>query len=221
MTGTAATEYALAIDNLPVNSALTLYGLSWSDYEKLLQQFGEAPGFRVSYDKGKVQIMPVSFAHEYYAEFLKRVVERLSFMARTKIIFLGSATLKRQSKLKGVEPDASFYIQSASVIGNKINLDLESDPPPDVIVEVDIHHESLSRFPIYASLGIGEIWHYDDQLLTIYCLQQNQYLARPASRALPMLTSAVLTEFLTRSKSEDQYDTLLAFEEWLRAQPLQ
>lgn len=217
MVGTA-TEYALAIDTLPVNGALMLYDLSWGDYEKLLQQFGEAPGFRVSYDAGKVQIMPVSFAHEYYAEFLKRVVERLSFMARTKILFFGSATLKRQSKLKGVEPDASFYIQSAAVIGNKINLDLEHDPPPDVIVEVDIHHESLSRFPIYASLGIGEIWHYDDQLLTIYCLQQNQYVARPASRALPMLTSAVLTEFLTLSKSEDQYDTLLAFEEWLRAQ---
>ena len=40
MVGTA-TEYALAIDSLPVNSALTLYGLSWSDYEKLLQQFGK------------------------------------------------------------------------------------------------------------------------------------------------------------------------------------
>ena len=220
MVGTA-TEYALAIDTLPVNGALMLYDLSWGDYEKLLQQFGEAPGFRVSYDKGKVQIMPVSFAHEYYAEFLKQLVGLFSRWHRLKVLHFGSATLKRQSKLKGVEPDASFYIQSAAFIGSKINLDLEFDPPPDVIVEVDIHHESLTRFPIYASLGIGEIWHYDDQRLTIYCLQQNQYVARPASRALPMLTSAVLTEFLTRSKSEDQYDTLLAFEEWLRAQPPQ
>jgi len=30
-----------------------------------------------------------------------------------------------------------------------------------------------------------------------------------------MLTGGVLTEFLSRSRSEDQYETLVAFEIWL------
>jgi hypothetical protein len=37
----------------------------------------------------------------------------------------------------------------------------------------------------------------------------------PASQALPMLTADILSEFLARSKREGQYETLLAFEEWL------
>ena len=53
MVGTA-TEYALAIDTLPVNGLLTLQGLSWNDYENLLKQMGEAPSLRVSYDEGKI-----------------------------------------------------------------------------------------------------------------------------------------------------------------------
>jgi len=38
-----------------------------------------------------------------------------------------------------------------------------------------------------------------------------------ASQALPLLTGAILTEFLARSPKEDQYDILLAFEEWLKS----
>ena len=217
----ALPEYASAIEALPENSSLALYGFSWKDYETLLQTYDGVRSLHVSYDNGKVEIMPLSFEHEFYGRFLEQLVGLFSRICRRKVIHLGSATLKRQSKLKGVEPDASFYIQSCVIIGNKIRLDLEIDPPPDVIVEIDIHNESLSRFSIYAALGIPEIWHYDEKHLTIYHLQQGQYVPVPASPALPLLTGAVLTEFLTRCKDEDQYDTLLAFEEWLRAQPPQ
>jgi hypothetical protein len=50
-------------------------------------------------------------------------------------------------------------------------------------------------------------------------LHEGEYVAAESSRALPMLTAGVLTEFLTRSQQEDQYETLLAFENWLQAQP--
>src|SRR5262249_37899222 len=150
----------------------------------------------------------VSFEHEYYAEFLKRLVDRISFLLRVKVIFIGSATLKLQKKLKGAEPDGSFYVQSAAIIGNKIQLDLNTDPPPDVIIEIDVHHESLSLFPIYAALGIPEIWHYDERQLTIYQLAGSEYSPAAASLAFPILTSAILTEFLSRSRNDDQYETL-------------
>ena len=65
---------------------------------------------------------------------------------------------------------------------------------------------------------MGELWRYDGHALTIYHLQQGEYVSAESSRALPMLTSRVLTEFLTRSQQEDQYETLLAFEQWLQAQ---
>jgi hypothetical protein len=84
-------------------------------------------------------------------------------------------------------------------------------------VEVDLEHDSLSKFPIYAALGVNEIWRYDGQFLTIYHLAQGQYVAAPASQALPELSSGILTDFLARSHHEDQYQVLLAFESWLQA----
>jgi len=123
--------------------------------------------------------------------------------------------MKHSRWRKGSEPDACFYVQSASRIGNRVLLDFTNDPPPDIVVEVDINHDSLSRFPIYAALDVSEIWRYDGQALAIYLLEHNQYITSEASVALPMLTSAVLTEFLSRSRSEDQYETLLEFETWL------
>ena len=162
--------------------------------------------------------MTLSFKHEYYGDFIKRLVDRLHYVFRIKVIFFGSATLKRQRRLKGAEPDACFYVQNAPIIGHKINLDLRIDPPPDVVLEVDIHHESISRFHIYEGLDVPELWHYDEQKLTIYHLQEGRYEVAGNSRAFPILTGEVLTEFLTRSQTDGQDETLLAFEDWLRAQ---
>ena len=77
----------------------------------------------------------------------------------------------------------------------------------------------MNNIPIYAALGIHEIWRYDGHSLIIYNLQEGQYVPADASLALPMLTSKVLTEFLARVRREDQYDILLAFESWLQDQP--
>jgi Uma2 family endonuclease len=109
-------------------------------------------------------------------------------------------------------------VQNAILVGTKDEIDFNNDPPPDVVVEIDLHHESLSKFPIYAALGVPEIWRYDGDSLTIYYLRDEQYVASETSLSLPVFTSAVLTDFLARSPKQDQYDILLAFEEWLKTQ---
>jgi len=81
------------------------------------------------------------------------------------------------------------------------------------VAEVDINHDS--KFPFHAALGVTEIWRYDGQSLVIYRLEQDRYMTSGASLALPMLTGGVLTEFLSRSRGEDQYETLVAFQIWL------
>jgi len=207
--------YREVIERLPTDSTLILRGISWDDYEELLAAVGEAPGLRISYDQGTMQIMTPSSEHESYVRLIERLVDRVSSKLRIKVLSFGSATMKHSRWRKGSEPDACFYVQSASRIGNRVLLDFTNDPPPDIVVEVDINHDSLSKFPIYAALGVSEIWRYDGQALAIYLLERNQYIPSEASLALPMLTSAVLTEFLSRSRSEDQYEMLLEFEIWL------
>jgi Uma2 family endonuclease len=206
------------IERMPVDTVLTQHGVSWEEYEDLLNTVGESSGLRISFDDGRLQIMTLSQRHERYSTLIERMVDRVSRLLRIKILFYGSTTIKKQRKQKGVEPDACFYVQNAALVGTKDEIDFNFDPPPDVVVEVDLHHESLSKFPIYAALGVPELWRYDGDSLTIYQLRDEKYVAAEASLSVPLLTSAVLTEFLALSPKQDQYDILLAFEEWLKTQ---
>jgi Uma2 family endonuclease len=206
------------IERMPADSVLTQHGVSWDEYEELLETVGDASGLRISYDDGRLQIMTLSQRHERYSTLIERMVDRVSRLLRIKILFYGSTTIKKQRKQKGVEPDACFYVQNAALVGTKDEIDFNVDPTPDVVVEVDLHHESLSKFPIYAALGVPEIWRYDGDSLTIHHLRDEEYVASEASLSLPVFTSALLTEFLALSPKQDQYDILLAFEEWLNTQ---
>jgi Uma2 family endonuclease len=203
---------------LPPDSTLVLRGVSWEDYEELLEAVGEARGLRISYDQGTLQIMTLGTEHENIADLIQDLVRLLSLRLQIKVLSFGSATMKKRGKRKGLESDGCFYVQTAAAIGKKLRLDFESDPPPDIALEVDLHHESLSKFPIYVAISIPEIWRYDGQSLIIYHLQGGQYLPAETSLALPMLTSKTLTDFLARSQYEDQYDILLAFDKWLKDQ---
>ena len=206
------------VTRMPTDSVLIQHGISWDEYEELLDAVGEASGLRISYDAGTVQIMTLTQEHELYSTLIERIVDRLGSYLRIRVLFYGSATLRKQSKMKGAEPDACFYVQNAGLVGNKKRFDFEIDPPPDVVVEIDLHHDSISKFPIYAALGVPELWRFYEDSLTIYRLEGEQYLPSEASQALHLLTGALLTEFLRRSTKEDQYDILLAFEEWLKTQ---
>jgi Uma2 family endonuclease len=205
------------IDRMPADSILIQHGISWDDYEELLRAVGEARGLRICYDEGTLQVMTLSQKHENCSTLIERIVGLISLNVRTRVLFYGSTTIRRRWTQKGVEPDACFYVQNAEKVGTLVEIDFETDPPPDVVVEIDIHHESISKFPIYAALSVPEFWRYDGANFTIYLLKDGQYIPSDTSLALPLLTSDVLTEFLARSPKQDQYDILLAFEEWLKA----
>ena len=209
-------DYKELIERLTPEATLSLYGMSWETYEDILEMVGEAPPLRISYNEGVIQIMAISHEHDFFAACLEQMMGLIRSVLRTRILAFGGPTMKRQTKLKGVEPDASFYVQSAAALGNKFRLDLEIDPPPDIIVEVDIHHQSQFKFSIYAALGVPELWRYDGTRLTIYQLQTGQYSEVSASPALPLLRGQTLTDLLQRCQTEGQYEALLAFEEWLR-----
>lgn len=216
---TETTNYFAVVEKMPEDTVVIFHNATWEDYEELLAQVGEASGLRISFNDGTLKVMTLSHEHEKYAEFIKRLVSTLSFRLRIDILFFGSATMRKRKKTKGNEPDASFYVQTAATIGNRIHLDLAVDPPPDVMVEVDIHHDSRDNYPIYAALGVPEIWRYDGQEMTILHLQETDYISTENSQALPMLTSQVLTEYLRRMQQDGEFNAILAFDEWLQSLP--
>ncbi len=204
---------------LPVDSTLILRNVPWDGYEALLEAVGEAPGLRIAYDRGTLQIVILSPERESYSRLLERLVDRLSARLLIKILFFGSSTMKREDRSRGAEPDACFYVKTADVIGRKVQLDFATDPPPDIVVEIDITHDSVSKFLLYAALGVPELWRYDGTALTMYHLKDREYLPVSSSVALRVLDAATLTRFLNLSSDNDQHEILLAFEEWLDSIP--
>ena len=204
------------VERMPEDTVVTFHDVSWEEYEGLLERVGEASGLRISYNEGTMQVMTLSSEHEAYAEFIGGMLRMLSMRLRINIRFFGSATIRKKPRRKGKESDGCFYVQTAALIGNRVQLDFEKDPPPDVAVEIDIHHASRDMFAIYAGLGIPEVWRYDTRQLTIHLLRGSRYVKANASQALPMLTSAILTEFLARLRQDGEFQGMLAFDEWLQ-----
>ena len=214
-----AVNYYEIVAKLPVGTEIAFHNVAWEEYEELLAQVGEASGLRISYHDGKLKVMSLSSEHEKYVDFIKCLVAQIRVRLRINILFFGSATMRKRKHTKGNEPDACFYVQTADVIGNRIRLDFAVDPPPDVVVEVDVHHRSEENDPIYAALGVPEIWRYDERTVRILHLQGDEYIPVETSLALPMLTAHILTEFLTRMRGEGELIAILAFDEWLQTLP--
>ena len=132
---TQITTYYEIVSQLPQDASVTFRDVSWDEYEELLEQVGEATGLRISYDNGSLHAMIISAEHEKYAIFINSLIAGIRLRLRMDILAFGSATMRKRKHSKGNEPDACFYVQTAALIGNKIQLDFETDPPPDIVVE--------------------------------------------------------------------------------------
>ncbi|MGE0133357.1 MAG: Uma2 family endonuclease [Blastocatellales bacterium] len=204
------------VENLPEGGMITIPDVTWDEYEQLLADLGDRPGKRVNYDRGRLWIMSPSQYQEMYTSLLLRIalytVDALGYYLESR----GSATFKKKSFPGGMEPDTCFFIQNASRIIGKRKLDPHLDPPPDVIVEIDISSGSLYKLDFYADLGAPEIWPFDEKRLQILHLTEQGYVEATTSRALPVLTADALTQFLEQSKTEGQSAALRSFRRWLR-----
>ena len=217
---TQIANYYEIVSQLPEDASVTFQNVSWDEYEELLEQVGEAPGLRITYNSGSLQAMTISPEHEKYAFFINSLIAGIRLRLKIDILAFGSSTMRKRRKSKGGEPDACFYVQTAALIGNRIHLDFETDPPPDIVVEIDVHHDSRSKFPVYAALGVAEIWRYDGGSMTIHHLSDDgheHYLVQDTSTALPMLSARLLTETIDRMRTDGELIALLAFDDWLRS----
>lgn len=131
-----------------------LDNISWETYQRLMDERGERGKPRYAYDRGKLEIVVTSYAHERLKHNLATLVEVIAEALELDIDGAGSTTFQREDLAQGFEPDASFYIQHAARIRGQKQIDLDTDPPPELVIEIDITHPSLNKFPIFAGLGI-------------------------------------------------------------------
>ena len=178
-----------------------LHGVSWETYERLLAEHPEDNSVHFTYDCGVLQIMVLSARHEEPNRTIALLVEFWALANDVVLRNLGSTTFKRQDLARGFEPDTCFYITNVERIRDKDEVDLAVDPAPDLIIEIDITSPSLNRLPIFAAVGVPEVWRYDGQTVTILTLVEGSYQHQDNSQVLPGLTRQFLMQFLTTSRT--------------------
>lgn len=193
-----------------------LDNISWETYQRLMEERGERPKPRYAYDRGRLEIMVTSYEHENLKHDLATLVEVIAEEMELDIVGAASTTFQREDLAQGFEPDACFYLQHAARIRGQKQIDLHIDPPPELVIEIDITHPSLNKFPIFAGLGIPEVWRYHRQALTIFKLEGETYLAQEASEIFPGVTSTSLTRLIAESQETKRTDWLRSVREWAR-----
>lgn len=185
------------------SGGILLNGLSWKDYERFLEDFEEKSGWRLAYDKGKLEIMPPTYEHEFNSFLFGYFISAYCEEFELEFVGAGSTTLKNKIAEKGIEPDECFYIQSAAkVIGKTFKS--KDYPMPDIAVEIDITTDSIDKLPIYSALKVPEVWIYDGKKITFNKLVGRNYHQTLQSIALPLLSSEKLTGFLKLSREKGQ-----------------
>lgn len=182
--------------------SLILRGVSWTTYEQLLKDFTDRHVAHFAYDRGVLEIMVLSSEHEEPNRTLSLLVEILAAELNMEVRNLGSTTFKREDLSRGFEPDTCFYIQHEARIRGKKKIDLAIDPPPDLVIEIDISNSSLDKFPIYEALGVPEVWHSDGATVTLFTLEGTEYRPHSTSMAFPEVTQGTLSRFLVESQSQ-------------------
>jgi Uma2 family endonuclease len=204
----------------PAEQRTVLQNISWETFEALLTETGEDRGSRFAYECGTLEIMTPLFEHEnpkiQFDRFIFALVEELEIDIKSA----GSTTLKRQIAKRGIEPDNCYYIQSEPIVRGRQTLDFETDPPPDLAIEIDITCSSVNKLAIYSALAVPELWRYNGRDLKFYQLVEGQYVEREFSIAFPTVSVSEISRFIEQSKTVGEIALLKSFRAWVRGKIL-
>jgi Uma2 family endonuclease len=185
--------------------SIVIHDLSWDDYEAMLKIVGNRP-IRINYDRGSMEIMSPIQHHGSGSYLLGSMVDILIDELDIPYEPVDPVTYRRPDLGKGVEPDKAYHFrENAERVRGRRKLDLTIDPPPDLVIEVDVTASSIPRLPIFAALGIPEVWRLEGEDLLFLQLQlDGTYQTRDHSLAFPTFPLADAARFLEQGQTSDK-----------------
>ncbi len=181
---------------------VTLHDLTWHGYLQILEALPQGRSARLTYDRGTLEITMPLEDHEFSLRLIEVFIRTLVFEMGMKIKTMGSTTMNFEQKQRGAEPDCAYYIQNQpKVAGRTVNFVV--DPPPDLVVEVDITHTDIDKNRLYAAMDIAEFWRYNGEFLKIYHLENGEYQESEQSRIFSTIEKTDLYNFLAQARQDE------------------
>lgn len=117
-----------------------------------------------------------------------------------------------------MEPDSAYYLQNEPLIRQNAQIQLPNDPPPDLGVEIEYSSAALDKLPIYAALGVPEVWRYDGRSLFVYTLTASVYEETDLSPAFAPIPVKDIPGFLQLASTLGEIEMVRQFRAWVRQQ---
>lgn len=199
----------------PEEQYLRLSLVPWKAYVAFSDGLGERP-LRVTYDQGEMEIMSLSPRHKIDKKRLARLVDILAEELEIETLTAGSMTCRNEAMLRGFEPDDSYWIEHEPLVRGRKDIDLEVDPPPDLMFEIEVSRSALDRMGIHAALKVPEVWRWDGEHLFVHLLTaKGTYRVSKRSKSFPFLPLDEFASFLKRTDLSDM-KLFRAFRAWVR-----
>ena len=181
---------------------VTLHGLDWQAYQQILHALPQSRAARLTYERGTLEITVPLENQKFALRLIERFIVILVVEMGMKVKTMGSTTMDREKLNRGSEPDCAYYIHNQRLVaGRKVKFD--QDPPPDLVVEVDITHTDIDKNRLYAAMGIPEFWRYNGQHLTIFQLQDGAYQECDRSPTFEWVKKDDLYQFLSEAEQDE------------------
>ena len=200
---------------LPIGEKrVVLPNVTWQGYQQVLHALPATRAARLTYDCGVLEISMPLEEHERASELIGLFIRILVVELGLRLKSMRSTPLDRADLDKGAEPDNAYYIQNQPKVAGK-TVDLKTDPPPDIVVEVDITHTDVDKNRLYASLGVPEFWRFDGEVWRIYCLVGDGYEEAENSPTFSFVQKADLYRFLEEAQ-QDEVEAEVNLRSWSR-----
>lgn len=157
-------------------------GVSWEEYENLLEKLGDSLAYRVTYLDGTLEIMSPSRRHEKNKTNIGMFLEVYFQETLTPFWGLGSTTFRSEKKRGGTEPDESYCIGTEKEF-------------PDLAIEVVVSSGGINKLAVYQRLGVREVWFWQNNQISVYHLRKENYEQIPKSEILPDLDLTLLAQY--------------------------
>jgi Uma2 family endonuclease len=184
-----------------VDSFVTLHGVSFSEYEAVLQMRGDSSVPRITYLNGELELMTPSRYHENDKKRFARLLEAWAEETGTQLEGVGSWTLKNSKHERGAEPDECYTVGRVTA---------SDEDRPDLALEVIWTAGGLDKLEVYRTLGVREVWFYERGALQFFSLRGERYQQLARSELLPRLDPDLLLRCMAEPTQTDAVRALRA-----------
>lgn len=199
---------------------IVFFQMTWDRYVAISDAMPERTRTRAIFVDGRLTLLGRSGRHEITAENLGYLLLAVANGLGIVWVPFGSATYRSRELGVGVEADKTYYLgESARAMIGPVDIDLTTQPPPSVTIEIELTHPAHDAMRVYARLGVPEVWRLDVNKgsFAFWLLgEDGEYRPSERSRALAPLVAADVIDQLRLAEGMVTSEWYNGLHAWVR-----